>query len=77
MAIILSKDILTKEPTVVVQSDKGVIHFRGTEAELIQMIKDCVNMAESIQMDLDAGNVSAENDGIAIEQYQEFAKKYH
>lgn len=77
MPIILSKDTLTLEPTVVVQSKKGIVHFRGTEVGLIQMIKDCHNMAEFIAMDLDAGNISEENEGIAVDKYQEFAKKYH
>lgn len=76
MPIILKTDILTKEATVTVQSKKGVVHFRGTEKDLIQLIKDSHLMAESIQMDLDADNISEENDGIAIEQYREFAKKY-
>lgn len=76
MPIILSKDTLTSEPTVVVQNKKGVVYFRGTEADLIQMIKDCHLMSESIQMDLEAGNIDASNDGIAIEQYEQFAKKY-
>lgn len=76
MPIILRKDILTKEDTVVVQDRKGVVHFRGTEKDLIQLIKDTHLMADSIQMDLDADNISEKNDGIAIEQYREFAKKY-
>lgn len=76
MPIILDKDILTGEPTVKVINRKGVCHFNGTEKQLIELLKDNHSMAESIEMDLDAGNISEENDCIAIEQYREFAKKY-
>ena len=77
MPIILSKDTLTFEPTVVIQSNKGLVHFRGTEADLIQLIKDNHAIAEAIHLDLDAGNIDEKNDCIDIEQYREFAKKYY
>ena len=76
MPVILSKDTLTFEPTVVVRSEKGIVYFRGTEKELIELIQATHNMAESIRLDLDADNMDASNEQIAMKQYQEFSKKY-
>lgn len=76
MPIILNKDILTKQPIVKIITEKGVVVFHGTEDNLIILIRDSYSMAESIRMDLEAENINASNEGIAIEQYQEFAKKY-
>ena len=76
MPVILSKDKLTFEPTVVVSSENGIVYFRGTEKELIELIQATHNMAESIRLDLDADNIDASNEQIAIKQYQEFSKKY-
>jgi hypothetical protein len=76
MAIILNKDILTKEPIVKIITEKGNVVFNGTENDLIIFIRDSYAMAESIRMDLEAENIDASNEGIAIEQYQEFSKKY-
>lgn len=76
MPIILAKDTLTFEPTVVVRSEKGIVHFRGTEQELIDLIKATHNMAEAIRLDLDQEDGIKDNDVFDYEQYHNFATKY-
>ena len=76
MPIILSKDTLTSEPTVVVQSRKGIIHFRGTEQELIDLIKATHNIAQAIRLDLDQEDGINDNDVFDYEQYKQFSEKY-
>jgi hypothetical protein len=76
MPIILDKDILTKENTVKIITKKGVCVFNGTEQDLIKLIKDTIWMADAINSDLEAGNIDASNELIAIQEYQNFATKY-
>ena len=75
MPIVLDKDTATGEPTVLIFED-GFVHFRGTEAKLIQLIIDTHSMAAAIGLDLDVDEGISDNNVFDYEQYKEFSQKY-
>jgi len=76
MPILLNKDIATGESTVLIKEIDGTVHFRGTEAELIQLLIDTHSMAGAIGLDLDVDDGISDNDVFDYEQYKEFSQKY-
>jgi len=71
MSIIINDSLIT-----IIDDKKGNELFKGSQLELEQFLSDAREIADYIQIDIDADILVEDDQNFAFQTYQEFATKY-